>query len=245
MIDWAAQAGWIYALATLGGFALGALLWARRFRERPSSFAVFVGALAGTYAGAKALFLVVEGSTLVGDPDWLAKAVAGKTIPGALLGGYAGVEIAKRLVGHREPTGDWFAIGVPLAIAAGRLGCLRYGCCLGSPVEEGGVLAPFAAAGPDGLSRWPAAASELAFNLLFVAVVLPLARRRDGAEAVWRGQLFHAYLVAYGLFRFGHEFLRDTPKLFWGLGGYQLAAAALVVLGMTAACRRRRKRLTD
>jgi phosphatidylglycerol:prolipoprotein diacylglycerol transferase len=244
MIDWAAQAeaGWLYALATLGGLLVGAVLWARRFRERPSSFAVFVGALAGAYGGAKILYLLVEGWSLVGDPDWLAKAAAGKTILGALLGGYAGVEIAKRLVGHREATGDWFAVGVPLAIAAGRLGCLRYGCCLGCPLEEGGPLAAFATPGPDGLARWPAAAAELVFNLLFAAAVLPFARRRIGGGEIWRGQLFHAYLVAYGLFRFGHEFLRDTPKTLGSLGGYQVAAAAIVVLGAAGAWRRHRGR---
>jgi hypothetical protein len=47
----------------------------------------------------------------------------------ALLGGYAGVELAKRPVGLREATGDWFAIGVPFSIAMGRNGCLLYGCC--------------------------------------------------------------------------------------------------------------------
>jgi len=38
------------------------------------------------------------------------------------------------------------------------------------------------------------------------------------------GQHFHLYLIAYGLFRFAHEFLRGTPKPFWGLSGYQIIA---------------------
>ncbi len=37
---------------------------------------------------------------------------------------------------------------------------------------------------------------------------------------------FQLYLIGYGLFRFGHEFLRDTPKPFAGLSGYQILALA-------------------
>ena len=50
---------------------------------------------------------------------------------GALLGGYAGVEIAKKAIGYSAPTGDWFAIVAPVGIALGRVGCLRHGCCTG------------------------------------------------------------------------------------------------------------------
>jgi phosphatidylglycerol:prolipoprotein diacylglycerol transferase len=44
-------------------------------------------------------------------------------------------------------------------------------------------------------------------------------------------QHFHLYLVAYGLFRFTHEFWRDTPQVFGPLSGYQIAALLLVMLG--------------
>ena len=53
----------------------------------------------------KTLFLLAEWENVFSDPNWLYLAASGKTIVGALLGGYAGVEIAKRLIGHREATG--------------------------------------------------------------------------------------------------------------------------------------------
>ena len=46
-----------------------------------------------------------------------------------------------------------------------------------------------------------------------------------------RGQLFHLYLIGYGLFRIGHEFLRGTPRLFGPFSGYQFAALVLIALG--------------
>lgn len=223
-MDWSRQAGagWIYALVTFLGLGIGAWVWSRRVRETPSAFAVFVGAVIGAYSGAKLVFALVEWPSFFGQPDQWIRLAAGKTILGALLGGYAGVEIAKKMVGYREATGDWFAVGVPLAIAAGRIGCLRYGCCLGIPLAG----AP--------LDRWPAVPVEMIFNLLFVAVILPMVRR----PGWWRGQCFHLYLISYGLFRFGHEFLRDTPKSEWGIGGYQIAALALVGLGLWRGLRR-------
>jgi len=48
------------------------------------------------------------------------------------------------------------------------------------------------------------------------------------------GQHFHLYLIAYGLFRFGHEFLRATPKPFLGLSGYQLLALATALAAIFA-----------
>jgi phosphatidylglycerol:prolipoprotein diacylglycerol transferase len=56
------------------------------------------------------------------------------------------------------------------------------------------------------------------------------------------GQHFHLYLIAYGLFRFAHEFLRATPKAFGGLSGYQLIALATAI---TAAIAYRRRALSD
>lgn len=236
MSGWEGQieSGWLYGVITFGGLIVGGSLWARRFRKTPESFSIFVGAVIGAYTGAKILFLLAEWDRVFSHPHWYLLVASGKTIVGALLGGYGGVEIAKRLIGHREPTGDWFAVGVPLAIAAGRLGCLRYGCCNGKVCEEG---SPFSIVGADGLSRWPAVPLELGFNLLFVAIILPLVRRKH-PSGVFQGQLFHLYLMTYGCFRFWHDFHRDTPELVGGLTGYQVGATGLVALGLFRAWRR-------
>jgi phosphatidylglycerol---prolipoprotein diacylglyceryl transferase len=230
------EAGWLYGVVTFAGLIIGGWVWARRFRSTPESFSIFVGAIVGAYAGAKVLFLLAEWEKVFSDPNWLYLAASGKTIVGALLGGYAGVEIAKRLIGHREPTGDWFAIGVPLAIAAGRLGCLKYGCCPGRVCD---AAFPFAITGADGVHRWPAVPLELAFNLLFVAAILPLVLRPQRLDATpLKGQLFHLYLITYGIFRFWHEFHRDTPKIIGPLSGYHVGAILLITLGAVRARQR-------
>lgn len=237
-VNWAERAasGSVYTLVTIVCLTLGGWLWSRRFRNESGSFAVFVGAIAGAYLGAKILYLAAEGWMHYGTDLWLYQLAAGKTIVGALLGGYAGVEIAKKLIGYPKPTGDWFAVGVPLSIAAGRLGCLRYGCCLGKVCSEPDWLTITARAG---VERWPAVPLEFGFNLLFVAMILPLVMRRKVLErSPFAGQLFHLYLVTYGLFRFWHEFHRDTPTLMLGLTGYQIGAIGLVALGLIRGCSR-------
>jgi hypothetical protein len=64
--------------------------------------------------------------------------------------------------------------------------------------------------------------------------VIFLLRRRK----ILAGQHFHIYLMAYGIFRFGHEFLRDTPRIAGPLSGYQIAALGVATLGAAGFIRR-------
>ena len=142
---------------------------------------------------------------------------------GALLGGYASVELAKRYVGWTRPTGDLFALTVPLSLAIGRVGCVLAGCCQGIACDD----AWYAAHDATGHARWPAPAVELLFNAAFFAWAI--AASRFGWQ---RTQRFHVYLIAYGAFRFGHEFLRDDPRWFGPISGYHAVALGLIALGV-------------
>jgi phosphatidylglycerol:prolipoprotein diacylglycerol transferase len=75
---------------------------------------------------------------------------------------------------------------------------------------------------------------ELIFNFLALLSILLLRRRN-----LFRGQHFHLYLIAYGAFRFFHEFLRDEPRILGPLSGYQFAALAVAILGWTRFMSRR------
>jgi phosphatidylglycerol:prolipoprotein diacylglycerol transferase len=224
--------------ATYMAFLLVALFvaawwWSRRFRADPRLIAIFAGAVVGAFAGAFAGFWLAEGWVRwTGGEAWTTGLAAGKTVLGALLGGYAGVELMKRAVGFGGTTGDSFAAVVPLGIAFGRLGCLAHGCCLGRTCAADRW---FALADRWGTPRWPAPVAEIAFNLAAFAVFFSL--RRHG---VLPGQHFHLYLIGYGLFRFAHEFLRDTPRVSGAFTGYHVLALMVVVLGVTRLWRRAR-----
>jgi phosphatidylglycerol:prolipoprotein diacylglycerol transferase len=88
-----------------------------------------------------------------------------------------------------------------------------------------------------GIPRWPAVPLEFFFNALLLGAAFLLR-----SNPFFKGQLFHLYLVAYGIFRFSHEFLRDTPPILLGLSGYQYAAIAITLLGGIGFWLRNRKR---
>jgi phosphatidylglycerol:prolipoprotein diacylglycerol transferase len=220
-----------YGWLLLAGIALSIFLWRKQAGRDERLLVIYIAALAGAFLGAKLVYLGAEGWMHWRDPNrWLVLAT-GKSITGALLGGYAAVEIAKMVVGYQGVTGDWFALITPLSIMLGRVGCILYGCCLGR------ICAPawFTATDASGVARWPAAQVEFLFNAFAFGAVLLLRKRN-----ILPGQHFHLYLIAYGLFRFAHEFLRATPQIAGPFSGYQLASLGLVVLGIARFAQRRR-----
>ncbi len=107
---------------------------------------------------------------------------------------------------------------LPVPLILGRIGCLSAGCC-------GGKICSF--------GRWPSVGVESGFQVVALIILFILRRKQ------WqRGQHFHLFLIAYGLFRFFHEFMRATPKPFDGLSGYQLIALATAVAAGIAYRRR-------
>jgi len=244
-----------YGWLMLAGIFVSIALWSRVAKRDSRLVLIYIAALAGAFLGAKLVYVAAEGWLHWHDENrWLILAT-GKSITGALLGGYAAVEIAKRMLGYRSATGDWFAIIAPVGIMLGRIGCVLHGCCLGRACGASW----FTVNDAHGVDRWPAAQAELVFNALALVVILLLRGRarhsvraaRDSGnvgahgvtrptnDSVFAGQLFHIYLIGYGLFRFVHEFWRETPQILGPLSGYQIAALALVILGTVGFVRRR------
>ncbi len=225
------SSGSAYGWLMLAGIGVSVWFWLRLARRDRRLLAVYVGGLLGAFLGAKLLYLAIDGWRFLGQPDLWLQLATGKTILGALLGGYLAVELVKRAVGYPGVTGDWFALIAPLGVALGRVGCLAHGCCHGRACASAWYTLRDAA----GVDRWPAVPAEILFNLAMLAWFLGLRRRRQLA-----GQHFHLYLIAYGAFRFLHEFLRDEHRLVGPFTGYQFAALAVMGFGWAAFVRRRR-----
>lgn len=213
----------------LAGIAVSLFFWARVARRDSRLVLIYVAALTGAFLGAKLVYLAAEGWLSWDDPQRWVILATGKSITGALLGGYVAVEWAKHLLGYTRATGDWFAVIAPVGIMLGRVGCMLHGCCLGRACAADW----FTVADAAGVARWPAAQVEFLFNALALAAVLVLRWRK-----LLPGQHFHLYLIAYGLFRFAHEFLRETPTILRPFSGYQVAAVAIAGLGVVGFWRR-------
>jgi prolipoprotein diacylglyceryltransferase len=168
-------------------------------------------------------------SVLIGDyhwpwvpvADWQNVLSSGRSITGALIFGFLFAEIAKPIVRYTMPPNDRFAALLPFTIGIGRVGCLMAGCCRGLPYNGWGSMS-----GADGIPRYPTQLIEIIFQLA-IGIFFIIAVKRK-----WLfGRLFSFYLIAYGVFRFLTEFIRDTPKSFGGYSGYQLLSVVMVILG--------------
>jgi prolipoprotein diacylglyceryltransferase len=183
---------------------------------------VLVGAILGAVLGAKALDLVqfwTHSRAHLGD---LATWTGGKTIVGGLLGGWLGVELAKRAVGIHGSTGDLLVLPLGLGIATGRLGCLMTG-----PVDHTfGYPVAWGWDGGDGIPRHPTPLYEALFLVVIAAV---LARRtfREGDRFRWFVVLYLSFRVLVDFLKppFGPDPLDPTPDLVLGLTPIQWAAA--------------------
>lgn len=156
--------------------------------------------------------------------DWRSLMSSGRSIVGALLFGFLGVEAAKPLLDYDIPPNDRFAIILPFSIGLGRIGCLIVGCCRGLPFDG-----PWAITYSDGIPRHPAPIYELVFHWTMCLVLIGLWRRQ-----ILFGRLFALYLMSYGVFRFFTEFLRETFKAYGGLSAYQLLSLAMIAAGAVA-----------
>ena len=157
-----------YGWLMLAGIFTSIFLWSQMIRRDDRLVLVYVAALAGAFLGAKLVYLGAEGWLHWHDPNRWVILATGKSVTGALLGGYLAVEIAKRLLGYRGTTGDWFAVIVPVGIVLGRIGCILNGCCLGRACGPSW----FTMNDANGVARWPAALVELLFNALMLGVIL-------------------------------------------------------------------------
>lgn len=222
-----------YSWLLLAGIAVSIFVWSRIAKRDERLLFIYVAALIGAFLGAKVVYLLAEGWLDWPQPDRWRRLATGKTILGGLLGGYAAVELAKKFTGYKSATGDWFALIAPLGIMVGRIGCWLHGCCLGATCPRAWYTRDDA----EGVARWPAVPVEFAFNAVALVTFLLLRRKH-----LLPGQHFHLYLIAYGLFRFAHEFFRATPRVLGPLSGYALVALATAAFGAVAFVGRARAR---
>jgi phosphatidylglycerol:prolipoprotein diacylglycerol transferase len=221
-----------YTWLMIAGILLSLWFWSRKGPRVRGMGKIYFCALLGAFLGGKIVYVLAEGWLHWKDPDRWLHLATGKTILGALLGGYAGVEIGKRVAGYTGVTGDLFATIVPVSIILGRIGCLLHGCCLGVVCENRW----FCVYDRAGVARWPAVPLEIVFNLIAL-LAFTILRRRE----MLPGQHFHLYLIAYGLFRFTHEFARATPAIIGPFSGYSIAALCVAALGVIRFRQRQRK----
>ena len=209
-------------LAYFLGFGL--YLHLRNRTERPQGLEetnawLFVGCLFGALLGAKLLAWAEAPAlywALRHDPNfWF----GGKTIVGGLLGGWAGVEIAKKALRVTYSMGDTCVYPIILGMCIGRVGCFLTG--LSDNTCGVRTTLPWAVDYGDGIPRHPAQVYEILF-LAGMGIMFWIKRN----SLTEKGATFRWFITGYLAFRFYIDFFKPHWVLFDGLSGIQWGCVA-------------------
>jgi len=231
--------GFFEAAAMLAG---GRYYWALRRRGGQASmlhgagFAVLLGCVLGAAVGNKAVFWIEMPQLWSAHGGWPGFFLMGQSMVGGLLGGLIGVEIAKKLAGWTQSTGDLFVFPLLLALIVGRVGCFLAGLndgTHGSPTDL-----PWGMDFGDGIPRHPAPLYEI----IFAAALWWLLARWQARLAAAPGLLFKLFLAAYLLWRLLVDALKPVPYAYpLGLSGIQWVCVVALMLYMPLLVRQLRK----
>ncbi len=190
-------------------------------------FAVTAGCVFGAALGNKLVFWAEFPHLLPLYWDKPSVLFAGQSMVGGLLGGLAGVEIAKKISGITRSTGDAFVFPVLLGLIIGRMGCFLAGLADGTHGNPTGL--PWGVDFGDGIPRHPTQLYEIAFAILMWGG-LAFLRRGFSSEP---GLLFKTLLVAYLVWRLAVDGIKPVPfSYFVGLSGIQVVCLlALAIYG--------------
>lgn len=167
---------------------------------------------------------------------------SGKSLIGAIAGGYLATVLAKRRLGYTRSTGDCYVLAIPIATAIGRIGCFLTELPLGTPTTlPWGIPVDPAIADALGTCRdcaapmHPSMLYEVAFNVVAAIVIW-----RFRGRVPIQGDALKGYLLAAAVFRFLVEFVRGNEPQALGLTGPQWVVLPLGLLLLVHVGRRLR-----
>jgi len=143
-----------------------------------------------------------------------------KTVVGGFLGGLAGVELTKKMIGEKQKSGDLFTYPLILALIIGRVGCFSMGVF----EETYGVPTNFFFGMDlgDGIKRHPVILYEMFFLLLLWISMRQVEKRYVLAE----GGRFKIFMIAYLFFRLILDFIKPHYTFNFGLSTIQIVCIA-------------------
>ena len=187
-----------------------------------TSAAVLIGATAGALIGSK-LIGNLENPQVFFENFSFKRFWTNNTIVGGLAFGLIGVELAKKMVGHKESTGDLIVFPLILAMIIGRIGCFLTGV-----YEETYGLPTISVFGMhlgDEYLRHPVALYEIAF-LLFMWFELKMIAKKNKYVS---GFFFQLFMLSYFSFRFLLDFMKPKIDIIGNLGTIQLVCLSVII----------------
>jgi phosphatidylglycerol:prolipoprotein diacylglycerol transferase len=175
---------------------------------------IILGAAIGAFLGSRIIGFL-ENPVFHLDAISILELFNAKTIMGGLFGGLLGVEIAKKIIGEKESSGDLFTFPIILGIFIGRIGCFLSGTNEFTYGKETNFFTGMNLG--DNIMRHPIALYELIFLIILFFVLKKLKNRN-----VKNGLIFQYFMIAYFTFRFFVEFLKPNYFLIFGISSIQI-----------------------
>jgi phosphatidylglycerol---prolipoprotein diacylglyceryl transferase len=181
---------------------------------------ILVGAIFGALIGSRILGGLENPPLLLSAKNIFLTFYENKTVVGGFLGGLFGVELVKKIIHEKKPSGSLFVKPIILALIIGRIGCFSMGVfeeTYGIPTSV-----PWGMNLGDGILRHPVALYEIGFLILLWIIISWLERNYDLGEGI----TFKIFMIFYLLFRFLLDFIKPHYHVVFGLSSIQLACIA-------------------
>ena len=204
-----------YGLLLLLSFLIGIYITERRARKKRidpkkiSDLGLWI--LIGAVVGSRFLYVVLHWSEFSSDPIEIIAFWRGGLAGLMLLGGFLGALLTGTLYVKRQrlpflKMTDLVAPALAFGQFLTRIGCFLNGCCFGKPWSSGIVFPSHCAAGYIFLGEklHPTQLYNSLIGLVMFFVLLNIERKRR----LKPGMLFGIYLILFGGFSFGIDFLR-------------------------------------
>ncbi|MEW6183750.1 MAG: prolipoprotein diacylglyceryl transferase [Bacillota bacterium] len=220
--------GVMLAVAVLVGLTVMEREAARRGLDPDHIFNLALILVVGGVVSSRLAYVIIEWHNYAPDPLSVFRIWdGGLSYYGALIAELPVVVLYSRLKAMRfGEVADIVALGLAVGYPFARIGCFLNGCCYGKPTDVPWAMV-FTA---DGIARHPTQLYSVFIGaLIFLTLWLMRGRKR------FPGQLALLYLVLYGVYRFGIDFLRVSPPagVYLTLGqavSLLVAGGALVIL---------------
>lgn len=169
---------------------------------------ILLGAMIGALLGSRIVALFENPNEIL-HQTWMTF-YQNKTVAGGFLGGLFGVELCKKLIGIKIPSGDIYVIPILTALVIGRIGCFSMGIL--EPTY--GIETPFFTGMDlgDGKMRHPVALYEI-ITMLALIIFFIYTKKYE----LQNGDRFKLFMISYFMYRFGVEFIKPYQPLFLGL----------------------------
>ncbi|HIE12809.1 MAG TPA: prolipoprotein diacylglyceryl transferase [Desulfotomaculum sp.] len=218
--------GVMLAVAVMAGVLAGEREAGRRGIDPDYVFNLAAILVISGIIGSRIAYVLIEWPRFAGEPGAVLRIWdGGLSYYGALIAGLPLLWLYGRAKGVRfGEAADIAALGLAAGYPLARIGCFLNGCCYGKPADL-----PWAVAFPfDGVPRHPTQLYAVA-----IGIVIFLALRHLSKQKRFPGELAYLYLIFYGTYRFGIEFLRVSPPAGAYLTLGQVFSLAVVCLAVT------------